>query len=233
MPARRQPESRRIDQLAPSAIQGVRLRTAPPTGPLRPRRVLGSPPVKYDGAQALQRPCHGCRRRRPYQRPVTVPSMCESRRRYRSRIGPLERPVLEAYLRRLSLEAEPPSAEALTRLHRRHAERIPYETLWTHGGERRGINPHDAATRIAFQRRSGYCYHLNGAFAALLHALGYRVALRQPIPLRPTSVRQGPFDRPRPGPPTPLRQVAGAAASGPAEGQVLGGCSTSPGTRSA
>lgn len=80
--------------------------------------------------------------------------------------------MLEAYLRRLSLEAEPPSAEALTRLHRRHAERIPYETLWIHGGERWGINPHDAATRIAFQHRSGYCHHLNGAFAALLHALG-------------------------------------------------------------
>ena len=156
-------------------------------------------------------------------------------------MGPLARPVLEAYLRRLSLEAEPPSAEALTRLHRRHVERIPYETLWIHGGERWGINPHDAAARIAFQRRGGYCYHLNGAFAALLHALGYRVALHaggvhgpagpapadagnhlvvtvadlatddnpggdwyvdvglgdalhQPIPLRPTSVRQGPFE---------------------------------------
>ena len=78
------------------------------------------------------------------------------REEYRFRVGPLERPVLEAYMRRLSLDAEPPSVKALARLHRRHAERIPYETLWIHGGERWGIDPHDAAARIAFQRRGGY-----------------------------------------------------------------------------
>ena len=155
-------------------------------------------------------------------------------------MGPLEPDVRDAYLRRLSLEAEPPSTEALVRLHRRHTERVPYETLWIHGGERWGIEAHDAAARIAFQRRGGYCYHLNGAFAALLHTLGYHVALHaggvhgptgpapgdagnhlvvtvadlptddnpggewyldvglgdalhEPVPLRPTSVRQGPF----------------------------------------
>jgi N-hydroxyarylamine O-acetyltransferase len=81
-----------------------------------------------------------------------------------------------AYLRRLGLEAEPASVEALQRLHRRQVERIPYETMWLHAGEMWGIDPVDSLGRIAFQGRGGYCYHLNGAFAELLRSLGYVVA---------------------------------------------------------
>ncbi|HEX3841986.1 MAG TPA: arylamine N-acetyltransferase [Acidimicrobiales bacterium] len=81
-----------------------------------------------------------------------------------------------AYLRRLGLEAEPPSVEGLQRLHRRQVERIPYETMWLHAGELWGIDPVDSVARIALQGRGGYCYHLNGAFAELLRSLGYRVA---------------------------------------------------------
>ncbi|MDQ1379877.1 MAG: N-hydroxyarylamine O-acetyltransferase [Actinomycetota bacterium] len=80
-----------------------------------------------------------------------------------------------AYLRRLGLEAEPPSVEALQRLHRRHVERVPYETMWLHAGEAWGIDPADSASRIARQGRGGYCYHLNGAFSELLRSLGYSV----------------------------------------------------------
>ncbi len=126
------------------------------------------------------------------------------------------------------------------RLHRRHAERVPCETLWIHGGERWGIDPAEAAKRISMQGRGGYCYHVNGAFALLLHTLGYGVALHtgavhgpagmqpdeygnhlvitvnglttddnpdgdwyvdvglgdalhEPLPLRPVTLRQGPF----------------------------------------
>lgn len=81
----------------------------------------------------------------------------------------------DAYLARLGVEAEPPSADGLRRLHRRHVERIPYETLWIHAGERWGTNPTDAITRIAHHGRGGYCYHLNGAFGLLLQSLGYSV----------------------------------------------------------
>lgn len=81
-----------------------------------------------------------------------------------------------AYLHRLGLEPEPPSVEALQRLHRRQVERIPYETMWLHAGELWGIDPVDSVSRIALQGRGGYCYHLNGAFAELLRSLGYRVA---------------------------------------------------------
>jgi N-hydroxyarylamine O-acetyltransferase len=81
-----------------------------------------------------------------------------------------------AYLRRLGLDAEPPSVEALQRLHRRQVERIPYETMWLHAGEAWGIDPVDSVARIARESRGGYCYHLNGAFSELLRSLGYNVA---------------------------------------------------------
>jgi arylamine N-acetyltransferase len=83
--------------------------------------------------------------------------------------------LLIAYLRRLELDVEPPSVEALQRLHRRQVERVPYETMWLHAGEGWGIDPVDSVTRIAQQGRGGYCYHLNGAFAELLRSLGYVV----------------------------------------------------------
>jgi arylamine N-acetyltransferase len=82
-----------------------------------------------------------------------------------------------AYLARLGLEVEPPSVAALQRLHRRQVERIPYETLWIHGGEQWGIDPAESVRRIAVGGRGGYCYHLNGAFALLLQSLGYDVHL--------------------------------------------------------
>ncbi len=81
----------------------------------------------------------------------------------------------DAYLNRLGLEAEPPSAEALRRLHRRQVERVPYETMWIQAGEGWGIDPTDAMARVAFHGRGGYCYHLNGAFGLLLASLGYSV----------------------------------------------------------
>jgi arylamine N-acetyltransferase len=80
-----------------------------------------------------------------------------------------------AYLARLGLDAERPSTDALIRLHRAHVERVPYETFWIHLGEGWGIDPVDAAGRIAHGRRGGYCFHLNGAFALLLGHLGYEV----------------------------------------------------------
>lgn len=81
----------------------------------------------------------------------------------------------DAYLGRLGMEAEPPSAAALHRLHRRQVERVPYETMWIQSGEEWGIDPADAMARIALQGRGGYCYHLNGAFGLLLGSLGYSV----------------------------------------------------------
>ena len=81
----------------------------------------------------------------------------------------------DAYLTRLGLEAEPPSVEALSRIHRAHVERVPYETLWIHLGERWDLDPAASVDRIGTRRRGGYCFHLNGALSELLRALGYDV----------------------------------------------------------
>jgi len=81
----------------------------------------------------------------------------------------------DAYLSRLGLEREPPSAEGLARIHRAHVERVPYETLWIHLGERWTVDPAASLDRIAGRRRGGYCYHLNGALSELLRDLGYDV----------------------------------------------------------
>ena len=57
--------------------------------------------------------------------------------------APLDGELQERYLRRLGLSLEAPSVDALQRLHRRHVERVPYETMWIHSGEIWGINPVD------------------------------------------------------------------------------------------
>jgi arylamine N-acetyltransferase len=89
--------------------------------------------------------------------------------------GGLDVGLRDAYLRRLGLEAERPSVEALQRLHRRQVELIPYETMWIQADERWGIDPVESVARIALEGRGGYCYHVNGAFCELLRSLGYAV----------------------------------------------------------
>jgi arylamine N-acetyltransferase len=83
--------------------------------------------------------------------------------------------VQRAYLARLGVEVEPPAPAALRLLVERHSERVPYETLWIHAGERWNIKPHESAARIALHGRGGYCYHTNGALGLLLSSLGYAV----------------------------------------------------------
>jgi arylamine N-acetyltransferase len=80
-----------------------------------------------------------------------------------------------AYLARLGTEPEPPSLDALFRLHRAHTANVAWETLWIHLGDRWTTDPSESVARIAARGRGGYCYHLNGAFSDLLGALGYDV----------------------------------------------------------
>ena len=87
----------------------------------------------------------------------------------------LDPTVRAAYLERLGVDEEPPSAEALAAIVRRHAERVPYETLWIPAGEGWSTDPVEAAARIALRSRGGYCYHLNGGLGLLLASLGYQV----------------------------------------------------------
>jgi N-hydroxyarylamine O-acetyltransferase len=84
---------------------------------------------------------------------------------------------VDGYLRRLglsSLAGQAPSVSGLHALHTAHAEQVPYECLEIWLGRPTTIDPADSIRRI-LAGRGGYCYHLNGAFSALLRALGYRV----------------------------------------------------------
>ncbi len=85
---------------------------------------------------------------------------------------------LDEYLRRLRVEPAPPSAEALFALHRAHVERVPYETTWIQMGDLWDVSGRASFRRVATNGRGGYCFHLNGAFATLLEALGYAVTRR-------------------------------------------------------
>ena len=83
---------------------------------------------------------------------------------------------MAGYLARLGVEHDgPPSVEGLARLHRAHAERVPYTSLDIHLGRRTSVDPLESADRVVRTGRAGYCFLSNGAFAALLAALGYDV----------------------------------------------------------
>ncbi len=83
----------------------------------------------------------------------------------------------DGYLARLGVRpAGRPSVEELFALQRAHLDRIPYENIGIQLGRPPGIAPEESVRRFA-AGEGGYCFHLNGALAALLKALGYDVAL--------------------------------------------------------
>src|SRR5690349_2377671 len=82
-----------------------------------------------------------------------------------------------AYLSRIGMPEElaPPSAELLRELHIRHLESVPFENLSIHLDEPIRLDEDALLDKIVRRRRGGFCYELNGVFAALLEALGFRV----------------------------------------------------------
>jgi N-hydroxyarylamine O-acetyltransferase len=84
---------------------------------------------------------------------------------------------VDRYLARLGVGREAVSVGALFGLHRAQIERIPYETTWIHLGETRSVDQDESMSHLVDHGRGGYCFHLNGAFAALLGALGYQVTM--------------------------------------------------------
>jgi N-hydroxyarylamine O-acetyltransferase len=87
---------------------------------------------------------------------------------------------IDIYLDRIGAsEARKPSAENLAHLHRSHLLAVPFENLDMHLVEKKAIVLDEDAffDKIVTRRRGGYCYELNGLFAALLRALGYDVTL--------------------------------------------------------
>ncbi|WP_441247179.1 arylamine N-acetyltransferase family protein [Kitasatospora sp. McL0602] len=83
--------------------------------------------------------------------------------------------LTDRYLQHLGVPAPgSPTLTALFALHRAHVTRVPFENLEIQLGGPTTIDPQESAERIV-RGRGGYCFHLNGAFAALLETLGYEV----------------------------------------------------------
>jgi N-hydroxyarylamine O-acetyltransferase len=85
---------------------------------------------------------------------------------------------LDRYLERIGA-TRPATAgvAALAELQLRHLRSVPFENLSVHLGEPIVLEPAALVDKLVERRRGGFCYELNGAFAALLVALGYDVAL--------------------------------------------------------
>ena len=82
------------------------------------------------------------------------------------------------YLERIGFEGTPePDAETLRELHRAHLLAVPFENLDIHIGRRIVLDVAALERKIVGERRGGFCYELNGAFSALLGAIGYQVSM--------------------------------------------------------
>jgi N-hydroxyarylamine O-acetyltransferase len=68
-----------------------------------------------------------------------------------------------------------PTVDTLRALHRQHMLTVPFENLDIGLGREIVLDPERFVEKIVRQRRGGFCYELNGAFAALLRAAGFHV----------------------------------------------------------
>ncbi|MGP4050830.1 arylamine N-acetyltransferase family protein [Streptomyces sp. 2A115] len=84
----------------------------------------------------------------------------------------------DAYLRRIGA-AHPawPTIDVLRELQLRHLLTVPFENLSIHLGEEIVLEEERLLDKVVGARRGGFCYELNGAFGALLGALGFDVTV--------------------------------------------------------
>jgi N-hydroxyarylamine O-acetyltransferase len=85
---------------------------------------------------------------------------------------------VDEYLARIGV-ARPVAADlqALRDLLTAHLLTVPFENLSIHLGEPIVLDHPALVTKVVRMHRGGFCYELNGAFAGLLTALGFRVSL--------------------------------------------------------
>ncbi|MFJ3665035.1 arylamine N-acetyltransferase [Streptomyces sp. NPDC090106] len=85
---------------------------------------------------------------------------------------------VDAYLHRLGAEHPAwPTVDVLRELHLRHLKAVPFENLSIHLGEEIVLEEKRLVEKLVGAGRGGFCYELNGAFGALLTALGFDVTL--------------------------------------------------------
>jgi N-hydroxyarylamine O-acetyltransferase len=83
-----------------------------------------------------------------------------------------------AYCQRIGYQGNlAPTAQTLRQLHEAHMLAVPFENLDIELGRQIRLDEALLLHKIVEQRRGGFCYELNGAFAALLRSLGFAVDL--------------------------------------------------------
>ncbi|MFH2006117.1 MAG: arylamine N-acetyltransferase [bacterium] len=89
---------------------------------------------------------------------------------------------VDTLLQRIGFEGTPeppwePTAKALRELHLAWLIAVPFEDLDIHLGREILLDEAALHDKIVGERRGGFCYELNGLFAALLRELGFKVTL--------------------------------------------------------
>ena len=83
----------------------------------------------------------------------------------------------ERYLARLGVKTPAPSVASLRALQGAHLEAIAFENSSVLRDEPIVLEPARLVAKVVDAGRGGFCFELNGAFAELLAALGFEVAL--------------------------------------------------------
>lgn len=85
---------------------------------------------------------------------------------------------IAAYLQRINYSGPlTPSADSLCALQNAHLVTVPFENLSIHYQQPIVLDDEALFNKIVTRRRGGFCYELNGLFAALLRSLGFKVSM--------------------------------------------------------
>ena len=85
---------------------------------------------------------------------------------------------IQAYLKRINYDGPlAVNAETLKSLQAAHLLAVPFENLSIHSNEMVVLDDAALFEKIVIRKRGGFCYELNGLFAALLRALGFTVTM--------------------------------------------------------
>lgn len=102
---------------------------------------------------------------------------------------------VNAYLKRINYDGPlAVSAETLRELQLAHLRAVPFENLSIHAHEPIVLDDDALFTKIVERRRGGFCYEVNGLFAALLRALGFDVTMLSAEVARANGGFSEPFD---------------------------------------
>ncbi|HSE24832.1 MAG TPA: arylamine N-acetyltransferase [Pyrinomonadaceae bacterium] len=102
---------------------------------------------------------------------------------------------ISAYLERINYHGPTtPSTETLRALQFAHLLTVPFENLSIHAGEPIVLDDSALFTKIVDRHRGGFCYEVNGLFAALLRALGFDVSMLSAEVANASGVFSQPFD---------------------------------------